>query len=626
MNEWLEAFEKTANPEQHTLPDSAQPPALPKAQSILKWKYNDSSSISVAEEKQSVIDMVANSESVESILQKAVGMEVTAEKVVQAIGGDIWRLSEYCSALWSKYVGMLSRSRRKLMPLLYAKWIMESMQRWEKHIFVKKQSADLNLMMNPFSAQIPPKEVLAQLRQRAIGTPTKTHWSALTDLTALKTTPRDLCMIAEVFSNAVWLPDTVEDVTKTGGEESWKVFFRHLFDKVPSDPLPPHSIFRGAGGQGGGEGGGTCTCAGHTVDCDPCGRGALDPPPRRVKPEQMNEALIWRYATKKVVPACESNPLRCSAVARLQDYHGAGAPEMRAYAGDSAKPGGGGGGKKRSKAAADVHVIVLQHGLQGNRMDLVYFQLYLQALFPSALIYAATTNEGVKMEPIAACGARLADEVSGFILEKAPQMAGPEGRGKLSFVGHSVGGLIVRAALARGGPLDQFSHCLHFFLTLSTPHLGNMFPVSSLVDSGMRTYNSLQTTPENMIAELLLEDSSGSFQETSLFKLSTGNVLSKFKSLVLVTIAQDLYVPKHSALIQFCEQIELDTREGILYARMVDNLLRNVEPDRVTRLNLKHEFNSWSLDSMIGRAAHLALVEMPVLARFILFAVYDKLK
>lgn len=55
---------------------------------------------------------------------------------------------------------------------------------------------------------------------------------------------------------------------------------------------------------------------------------------------------------------------------------------------------------------------------------------------------------------------------------------------KISFVGHSLGNIIIRAAIAR----PQMKHLLpklYTFLSLSGPHLGTLYNNSGLVNMGV---------------------------------------------------------------------------------------------------------------------------------------------
>lgn len=75
-------------------------------------------------------------------------------------------------------------------------------------------------------------------------------------------------------------------------------------------------------------------------------------------------------------------------------------------------------------------------------------------------------------------GLNLANEVSKFISECCPERH----LCKLSFVGHSLGGLIIRAALPF---LNEFSDKMHTILTLGSPHLGYVHNSHGLIKFGM---------------------------------------------------------------------------------------------------------------------------------------------
>jgi triacylglycerol esterase/lipase EstA (alpha/beta hydrolase family) len=53
---------------------------------------------------------------------------------------------------------------------------------------------------------------------------------------------------------------------------------------------------------------------------------------------------------------------------------------------------------------------------------------------------------------------------------------------KISFIGHSLGGLIIRSALMF---LEEIKEKLFTYMTLSSPHLGYFYGGSKLVSTGM---------------------------------------------------------------------------------------------------------------------------------------------
>ena len=75
-------------------------------------------------------------------------------------------------------------------------------------------------------------------------------------------------------------------------------------------------------------------------------------------------------------------------------------------------------------------------------------------------------------------GVRLARDVKGYIDEWCP---GNE-LSRLSFIGHSIGGLVIRAALPY---LQSYRSKLHLYMSLSSPHLGYSFNNNGLVKFGL---------------------------------------------------------------------------------------------------------------------------------------------
>jgi hypothetical protein len=71
----------------------------------------------------------------------------------------------------------------------------------------------------------------------------------------------------------------------------------------------------------------------------------------------------------------------------------------------------------------------------------------------------------------------LANEVKEDIRDNCPH----ETLGRLSFLGHSLGGLKIRAALPY---LSEFKDKMYTFVSFSTPHLGLLYNSSSLIDAG----------------------------------------------------------------------------------------------------------------------------------------------
>jgi triacylglycerol esterase/lipase EstA (alpha/beta hydrolase family) len=94
------------------------------------------------------------------------------------------------------------------------------------------------------------------------------------------------------------------------------------------------------------------------------------------------------------------------------------------------------------------------------------------------LMMMSRVNGGIRSEDdIETMGLRLAHELKQWIMDECPR----EDFSKLSFVAHSIGGMVVRAALPH---LERFKLKMTTLITLGTPHLGYLVEASTLVKSG----------------------------------------------------------------------------------------------------------------------------------------------
>jgi len=89
-------------------------------------------------------------------------------------------------------------------------------------------------------------------------------------------------------------------------------------------------------------------------------------------------------------------------------------------------------------------------------------------LYPDSVILMAQSNEDHTEGDILEMGERLASEVKNYIMSFCPVSC----LAKLSFIGHSLGGVIIRAALPH---LSEFSSKFYTYISLGSPHLGYMY-------------------------------------------------------------------------------------------------------------------------------------------------------
>lgn len=107
-------------------------------------------------------------------------------------------------------------------------------------------------------------------------------------------------------------------------------------------------------------------------------------------------------------------------------------------------------------------------------------------------------------------GNRLATEVKNHIIEFFP----PNTLQRISFVGHSLGGVIIRAALPR---LMDLKDKFHTFLTFSSPHLGYKVNGSTVIGAGIWVLQKFKGS--NCLKQLTMGDNPNP-RETTLYKIS----------------------------------------------------------------------------------------------------------
>jgi hypothetical protein len=126
------------------------------------------------------------------------------------------------------------------------------------------------------------------------------------------------------------------------------------------------------------------------------------------------------------------------------------------------------------------HLVVLVHGFQGCAQDMRLMKNYMQVLLPDVVCLCSSSNQDKPHASLADMGNNLAREVKEYTMSKFPQLLA--GTGRLSFIGHSAGALVIRSALATEH-LQPLTPRLDIFLSLSSPHVGTLFGVSPVVST-----------------------------------------------------------------------------------------------------------------------------------------------
>ncbi|KAL8444689.1 hypothetical protein Emed_006096 [Eimeria media] len=217
-----------------------------------------------------------------------------------------------------------------------------------------------------------------------------------------------------------------------------------------------------------------------------------------------------------------------------------------------------------------AHLFVLVHGFQGTPSDFRIFKAALCASYQHAACLSSTANADDTEGDIEVMGERLASEVLAYVQE----CFGTRGLDRISFIGHSLGGIIVRAALRhlRASLGSRF----HSYLSLSSPHFGYLKGRSRLVSLGLWFLKKWRKSL--CLQQLTLSDSRDA-RQCLLYRLSRCDCLGLFKYVCLVASTQDTYAPLHSAVMLPMHQQE--TAAAAAEAGEAENLsVRNVSPRR----------------------------------------------
>jgi pimeloyl-ACP methyl ester carboxylesterase len=254
-----------------------------------------------------------------------------------------------------------------------------------------------------------------------------------------------------------------------------------------------------------------------------------------------------------------------------------------------------------------VHLVVFVHGFQGNSFDVRLIRNQVALCRPDTLLMCSHMNEGETEGDIDQMGERLSEEVLQYIHEWCPKNS----LKKISFIGHSLGGLIIRASLPH---LKSLSSKFEFLITFSSPHLGYMYNTSKLVDAGMWIIKKWKKSLS--LKQLSMTDTNDA-KSSFLYKLTTLEGIEWFKNIALVGAHQDNYAPFESARIEVGEKAVGDAK-GRLYIEMANNLLGRIQAEKILRIDVNLKLKSKSIDSMIGRAAHIQMLDNHILVQMVL--------
>ena len=162
-----------------------------------------------------------------------------------------------------------------------------------------------------------------------------------------------------------------------------------------------------------------------------------------------------------------------------------------------------------------LHVVFILHGFKANPQDMRRVLDLVSLSYPHVkcvLLHKCYSNVVQSLD-------FLAQQVVEEILT-AIHAVQAEGRplGRISFMAHSIGGLVFRIAFY-SPRLAEFVPLFHLFLSMNVPHLGLMF-ANLTTEFGVRLIQRF--TESIQVSELMLRDHKD-LRQTTLYKLAANN-------------------------------------------------------------------------------------------------------
>lgn len=96
--------------------------------------------------------------------------------------------------------------------------------------------------------------------------------------------------------------------------------------------------------------------------------------------------------------------------------------------------------------------------------------------------------------------------------------------------------------------------------------------------------------------------------KTYLYKLSQAQGMGWFKNVILVSSPQDTYSPYDSSRIQLSMRNTSNLKTSQAYENMVDSITMQLTCKTLRRVDVCFAFGKKNIDTFIGRAAHIAMI------------------
>ncbi|CAG8432880.1 4709_t:CDS:1 [Diversispora eburnea] len=253
------------------------------------------------------------------------------------------------------------------------------------------------------------------------------------------------------------------------------------------------------------------------------------------------------------------------------------------------------------KASDDYHLIVLTHGIHGTMLDELFLKEAMEEkhkdknniFFMSDLLHSYTESG------IEACGKRLSTNLLEYL--RWPWDDNRHLISKISFIGHSLGGLINLFLI---GYLHSVTEGKFFsdikpinFIAIASPFLGSS-DLSWYITAGLRIGIAGQTGKDLALIPQHKPRSSSNVKnnkkdEPLLLSLAQPNspshiTLCKFQCrTIYANVANDVPVSFRSSALYFHDPLDINLKQTITIAKQLNHLFKTINPSITTEEFIK---------------------------------------
>ncbi|EFP12409.1 hypothetical protein CRE_29725 [Caenorhabditis remanei] len=276
------------------------------------------------------------------------------------------------------------------------------------------------------------------------------------------------------------------------------------------------------------------------------------------------------------------------------------------------------------RSATKNHLVVFVHGLEGSHEDLVPFRCGLDQAINAHYHGIQMEGEDFEEEPwsfdylmssanrsqtwadITTMAHNLLSEVREYVEEARFDIQ------RISFMAHSLGGVIVRSAVGLAPELEMqwmVDRC-YTLMTINSPHLGLAY-VQKHIHWGVQF---VKWWKKSRSMEQLSFRDSVEFASSFVYRTSLNSSCGKFRNVLLVGTPHDQLVPYMSSLLVPSKISSEDQSQfGEAYREMMSaclNSIKNSEKsETLVRYTTFHQLGSSNTQKLTGRAAHVIALE-----------------